>query len=107
MDDEQMSEKLRFTLNHVFMPPKLPQADEQDDYYDKEHYLCRVALESCKQFVGHLPAEDQPEGQRIVRAIEQYSDFNGPTPFDPTDLSRVLAQMEIGGTFYSSHPKSL
>jgi hypothetical protein len=97
MDDEQMQEKLDYVVNHVFMPPRLPQRDEQEDYFDKDHYLCRVALESCRQFVGSLPRQQHLEGKIALRAMELYVEFNGPTPFDATDLSESLAQMKIGG----------
>ena len=59
---------LQYIINHVFLPPKLPQSDDSafknDSSLTKE---CRAAL---KSFQVHLPTQEQ---WRIVACIRMVS----------------------------------
>lgn len=46
------SEDLVYILNHVFIPPRLPQEDDHDDNHDIA--LCRVICDASQRFAGFL-----------------------------------------------------
>jgi len=54
------------TLNHVFLPPKLPQED--DTNADRDVALCRLVYHASREFTGFL---SQPQQQQwsIVRQM--------------------------------------
>jgi len=51
------SEDVLYALNHVFLPPKLPQ--EEDHGPDRDVALCRFIYEACQEFLEVLPSQDQ------------------------------------------------
>ena len=99
MDEERRKENLSYIVNHVFMPPQLPQEDEQaDGFYDQEHALCAVALESAVKFFERMPPVYQEEGARVVKMLEHFQELNGPRAFERDDLAKKLEGMSVGGT---------
>ena len=52
-------------LNHVFLPPKLPQEDDNDDSVDRDIMLCRFVYDASLQFANFL-SEDQQLQWSIV-----------------------------------------
>jgi len=102
MDDAQMQENLRYIVHHVFMPPKLPQQEEQEpDFYGKEHTLCQVALGCATRFFDQSANQLQNyrhEGAQIIKMLECFVNLNGPRPFEREDLVHQLENMVVGGT---------
>ncbi len=52
-----MDEDLDFIINHVFLPPKLPQKDDSDD--TKNVYLLVKLREALESFQAHIPEQQR------------------------------------------------
>ena len=67
MDDRPpSSEDLLYMLNHVFLPPKLPQKDDNDDSgVDRDVTLCHFAYKASHEFATYL-SQSQQENWSIV-----------------------------------------
>lgn len=84
---------LDFLINHLFLLPKLPQADDRDDDLDKA-LLCLVT-ESLAQFVTHLPSHQQSATRTVLAAVEQMTtlrDIKGSV--DEAKLLEALETLE-------------
>jgi hypothetical protein len=61
-----MDESLAYIINHVFLPPQLPQEDDSDHVKSLAlESLCKTALE---QFQRRIP-DEQPWGLRVQASI--------------------------------------
>lgn len=64
--DLQISCKgLQFIINHVFLPPKLPQQDDSNDQYE------RSLLDLVCQTLSTFQAKVAPEHRNIVQDVQQ------------------------------------
>ena len=98
-------------IQHVFMPPKLPQEDPGEDTEQKTNVaLCNNLIEAAQKFLQSLPASESPLWIRMIKTLELVR-LAATVPFNGADLQRVLSYMTIGGTstylvfcscFYSS-----
>lgn len=84
---------LDFFINHLFLPPKLPQTDDQDVGLDEA--LLRLVTESLGKFVTHLPLHQQPAAKFALAAIKQITalkDTKGMV--DQAKLLKVLGTLD-------------
>jgi len=61
------TKSLQYLINHVFLPPKLPQSD--DAHIESEHALVQSLLDSLQDF-GVLVPESRPGIRRATRMLE-------------------------------------
>ena len=93
-------------VEHVFIPPKLPQEDPGEDIEQKTNVaLCNNLIEAAQKFLQSLPAAESPLWIRMIKTLELVR-LAATVPFNGADLQRVLSYMTIGGTstylvFYS------
>jgi len=103
MDDEPKLENLRYIINHVFLPPRLPQEDEQTNgVYDKDFALCCLALRSLEHFISQLPEEQRKKHHCYVKMVQSFKDLNRAKPFESGDLLQKLQDMRSGGAYAST-----
>ena len=97
--DDLNSEILRSVIDHVFMPPKLPQIhpDKQREQKTKVA-LCNSLMEAAQDFLHFLPPAEGPLWMQMIRMIE-LARRAANAPLNEVDLQRVLSDMGIGGTF--------
>jgi len=89
---------LHSVIEHVFMPPKLPQEDPGEDIEQKTNVaLCNNLIEAAQKFLQSLPASESPLWIRMIKTLELVR-LAATVPFNGANLQRVLSYMTIGGT---------
>ena len=88
---------LHSIIQHVFLPPKLPQEDPGEDIQQKTNVaLCNNLIEAAQKFLQSLPASESPLWIRMIKTLELVR-LAATVPFNVADLQRVLSYMIIGG----------
>jgi hypothetical protein len=88
---------LKHTINHVFLPPKLPQEAEPELLQKEIHLLmCQVALDVVKQVQQNLSPAEQEIWNHLQRTILHIRN-TVQIPLAEEQLKRDLFQLPIGG----------
>lgn len=67
---EPLSEEdISYLLNHVFLPPKLPQRDDNDKDTDRNVALCRLVSDASREFSKFLPQSQQRQWSTVSRMV--------------------------------------
>ena len=80
-------------LNHVFLPPKLPQAD--DSKLEHDIALCEFTYRASVDFQGLLPEDQQQQWSSIVRMLEMLLDST--IRLDRATLQQDILNLDEGG----------
>ncbi|KAG8950798.1 hypothetical protein FRC03_012736, partial [Tulasnella sp. 419] len=83
-----------FIINHVFMPPKLPQEDDVDE--ENEQALCETVYEAAKEFANYLSEEERTHWNRIRRMLNQFLATHRTSSLAWNDVVRLLKNAESG-----------
>lgn len=83
--------ELRFFINHLFLPPKLPQEDDHDSRLD-DRLLCLVT-ESLAKFTQLLPAEQRSGAHKVAAAIARLVDCRDPDAKGAVDEAQLLRSL--------------
>ena len=62
-----MRKDLNYIINHVFLPPKLPQKDDSDD--TKSAALIGQVLAALRSFQAHIPEEERPVWNACIKMV--------------------------------------
>ena len=90
---DRTTEELDYIINHVFVPPKLPQ--ECDD--DRDVALCRMAYEAAVQFPEYLAECHRPQWGVVTRMLEN---LLGTTRlFSEVEQASKIVNLQVGGRF--------
>ena len=90
---------LHSVIEHVFMPPKLPQEAPDEDMQQKVNVaLCENLIEAAQDFIQNVPPSQSPLWTRMIKTI-QLACCAATDSFKEVDLQRVFSDMAIGGTF--------
>jgi hypothetical protein len=89
----------RSVIDHVFMPPLLPQSypDRQEER-KMNVALCDSIINAAQDFLEFLPPSETPLWMRMIKMIE-LTRRSETAPFTKVDLQRVLSEMVIGGMY--------
>ena len=89
---------LHSVIEHVFMPPKLPQKAPGDDMEKEVNVaLCDNLIEAAQDFIQHVPPSQSPLWTRMIKMM-QSARRAATASFKEADLQRALSDMAIGGT---------
>lgn len=94
------TQRLQYLVNHVFMPPKVPQEDDYNAKNDGE--LCGTVLKCAEDYVRHLPAEKHFLWNRVARILRRLRDLHASN-FNSQTLKSLLSEMVSGGDSLSFH----
>lgn len=90
-------EDILYTLNHVFLPPKLPQ--EEDHRPDRDVVLCRFVYDACREFPTVLPSQDQQgKWSTVVHMLKNLLESTQVLAKDV--LITDILHLENGGWFF-------
>ena len=92
-----MCKALDYIINHVFLPPKLPQKDDSD--VTKASSLVEELLAALESFQAHVPEQERLEWVhciKMVRNMLQIRDHFGGLL--AKDVETALREMVNGGT---------
>ena len=95
------SNVLRSVVEHVFMPPKLPQKDPGEQMeQDMNVALCDTLIRAAQDLLQDLPSSVFP----LVRMIKMMKLVRraAMVSFKETELQRTLSEMDVGGTSIQS-----
>src|SRR4051794_29926264 len=93
-----MDSNLQYLINHIFLPPKLPQEDDRG--YDTCDRLTRAVQDAVKSFSDHVSIVEKPLWDRAAKMMDALLD-NGIAGMDITKLGDRLANMEVEGKYTS------
>jgi hypothetical protein len=95
--DDPDSDVFRSVIEHVFMPPKLPQAGpcEQAELQTNVA-LCDSLLDAARDFLKSLPPSQRPLWMHMIKMME-LARRAAKVPFEEVDLQRALSNMVTGG----------
>jgi len=89
---------LRSVIEHVFMPPKLPQEDPGEDVEQGVNVaLCNNLIDAAQDFLQILPLSQHPLWMRMIKMME-FVRRTAEFPLEEAGLQRVLSDMAIEGT---------
>jgi hypothetical protein len=95
--DHLDSSILTSVVEHVFMPPELPQ-DHPGQMIEGETNvaLCDSLIDAAQQFLQILPSSESPLWMQMIKMI-QSACRAAKLPLKDVELQRVLSDMAIGG----------
>ena len=92
----------RLVVEHVFMPPKLPQEDPGEQIEQRMNMaLCNNLIEAARDFFQDVPASQRPLWEHMIKMMELARRV-AKVPLEEAVLQRVFSNMMIGGMSYSS-----
>jgi len=88
---------LEYIVNHVFLPPKLPQLN--DTTPDVEVALTKLFRDTLNSFIGLLPEDDQDDWIKLPPMLSILLD-NGNLGSPIRNLDKKLDEMVEGGASF-------
>ena len=96
--DNLDSDILRFVIEHVFMPPKLPpRGPDEETERETNVALCNSLIEAAQDFLKVLPSSESPLWMHMIKTME-LARRAAKAPLKEDDLQRVLLDMSLGST---------
>ena len=88
---------LRSVVEHVFLPPKLPQQAQGDEAESRTNVaLCHILIDAAAAFRQYLSPSQELVWARMEKMIE-YILRAASSPLAEADLARVLAGLVVDG----------
>ena len=85
---------LRSVIEHVFLPPRLPQAGPSEETEHKTNEaLCNNLVDAARDFLKIVPSSQRPLWKHMIKMME----LAAAVPFEEADLQRVFSDMAVGG----------
>jgi len=93
-------DSLAFIINHVFLPPKLPQKSEVDA---GEHHsaLLRLCVRAAEEYQHLVSWEIQEVWEPAVRMLMNFSRLDNPNALDAAAFKKTVLGMKPGGGLVS------
>ena len=93
LEPASLEDVLRYVLNHVFLPPKLPQQDD----YDAEHEaaLCQFVYGASLEFATFLSPSQQLQWSIVIQMLKNL--LESTRVLDKDVLITNVSHLEIGG----------
>jgi hypothetical protein len=93
------SDILRSVIEHVFLPPKLPQTHPGKEAERKMNVaLCNSLIEAAQAFLKTIPSSETSLWIHMIKMM-QLARRAAETPFKKDGLQRALLDMALGGTY--------
>ena len=86
---------LSYVLNHVFLPPKLPQ--EEDSNLANDIFLCRFVYNASCTFTGFLTETQQSQWSVVCQILKML--LRNTKDLNKNVIVRNMLSLEDGGLF--------
>jgi hypothetical protein len=97
--DNLDSDTLRSVIEHVFLPPKLPQMHPGKEAERKTNVaLCDSLIEAAQAFLETIPSSETSLWIHMIKMME-WARRAAKIPFKENGLRRVLSDMAPGGMY--------
>ena len=98
--DNLDSDILRSVVEHVFMPPKLPQRGPDEETERKTNVaLCNSLIEAAQDFMKTLPSTECLLWIHMIKMMKLARRTTKHAPLKEDDLQCMLSNMALGGTY--------
>jgi len=95
--DDPHSDILRSVIEHVFLPPRLPQAGPSEETEHKTNAaLCNSLVEAARDFLQIVHSSQRPLWMHMIKMME-LAGRAAKVPFEEGDLQHVFSDMAVGG----------
>jgi hypothetical protein len=98
MSDNKLHQ-LGYIINHIFLPPELPQQYDHD--LDNDCALCDVILTSAMTYRQSLPLDEQIRWDPIVKMLQSLYKFHDSDVFSKDSINEAVREMQPGGMLRS------
>ena len=88
-------DNLQYIFNHVFLPPRLPETNDNDDDHKHELVLCKLITECAQKYRQCLHGDSRKEWSHIVRMLLNLQNLT--SGLSETELKRSITGMRRGG----------
>jgi hypothetical protein len=82
-----------YILNHVFLPPKLPQEDDTET--DSDIALCHLVYQASREFVGFLSPPQQQQWSVVKTMLKAL--LKTTQVLDKDELAESISRLKEGG----------
>jgi hypothetical protein len=86
---------IKYIINHVFLPPKLPQADDFNSTY--ESTLVKIIIDAFLEFKTHLSGAEVPIIDRVLQMMHRLQSVHISTSVSEAKLAEALASLSNEG----------
>lgn len=87
---------LDFIINHIVLPPKLPQADDSNP--KNELALIKFALDQAVAFQNGVSTESRPCWAGIVKMLTTWQEVNSHGSIEENALLRATTALHLNGS---------
>jgi hypothetical protein len=85
---------LRSVIEHVFLPPRLPQAGPSEETEHKTNVaLCNSLVDAALEFLEIIPSSQHHLWKHMIKMME----LACRAPFEEADLQQIFSDMAVGG----------
>ena len=93
---------LQYTINHIFLPPRLPQKD--DDNVKNNVALSKRVLAALQALQAYVPEQQNLEWAPYIQMVKNIIELRDEAGYlMPQAIERRLGEMSDGGMGASSH----
>jgi hypothetical protein len=97
------SDILRSVIEHVFLPPRLPQAGPSEETEHKTNVaLCSTLIEAARDFLHDVISSQRPLWKHMIKMMES-ARCAARVPFEEADLQHDFSDMAVGVIFIVSN----
>jgi hypothetical protein len=88
-------QQLQYIVNHIFLPPELPQKDDKN--LENDRAMCDVLYTSACSYYASLPSDGQIRWDPIVKMLQNLCNFHKPDVLYKDLLESAIERMQPGG----------
>jgi hypothetical protein len=88
---------LEYILNNIFLPPQLPQYDDQTEMNDEA--LCQFVWKTAREFQNALKHEEKMIWKPVQKMLEHLAVLTEEGGFNTATVKELLGQMRDGGMY--------
>ncbi|KIK69250.1 hypothetical protein GYMLUDRAFT_255795 [Collybiopsis luxurians FD-317 M1] len=88
------SNQIRYVINHIFLPPKLPQENDQSG--DLDNIIASMALEAAKRFRTRLDTDNNRKWGAVMKMLRDFRDLQQTNILDKEKVAKALHELNIG-----------
>jgi len=94
------ADSLTFIINHVFLPPKLPQRSEVDAG-EHNSALLRLCIRAAEDYQRYVSWEVQEVWEPALKMLVNFSRLENSNALDAGTFKKTVLDMKPGGGFVS------
>lgn len=98
MEDSDEVANINYFINHIFLPPRLPHADDLE--MKKEHALCCLIQQIAETYQKYLPFKERLRWDPIIRMLKNLANSQEFNEIPARHISQCMKEMKRGGEIF-------